>query len=125
MLTREMREQLLSVSTSGKNEAAKGFMGKIREMIFTQMLPSSGIKASSFRDGGRTSSSDLYTYNDICEWSMNQYKSDVSIRRFGDTDAEEAWDELEKSIVARLADDVKVSMNGISVEITIYKSFPD
>ena len=33
------RKELLSVSSSGKNAAAKGLMGKIREMITTASLP--------------------------------------------------------------------------------------
>ena len=32
----DLREELLSASTSGKNEAAKGFMGKLRD-LFMQM----------------------------------------------------------------------------------------
>ena len=35
----QTRKELLSVSTSGKNAAAKGFMGKIRDMISTVTLP--------------------------------------------------------------------------------------
>lgn len=38
-MTREMHEQLIAVSTSGENAAAKGFMGKIREMIAVALLP--------------------------------------------------------------------------------------
>jgi hypothetical protein len=34
---------------------------------------------------------------------------------------QEAWDELEKSVVSRVADDVKVSILGRTVEMTIVK----
>jgi hypothetical protein len=37
--------------------------------------------------------------------------------------AAEAWDELEKSVVSNLADDVKVSINGRNVEMVILKQF--
>ena len=33
------KKELIAVSSSGKNAAAKGFMGKIREMISTATLP--------------------------------------------------------------------------------------
>ena len=36
-------------------------------------------------------------------------------------EAQEDWDELEKSVVARVADDVKVSIEGRTVEMTILK----
>lgn len=40
-----------------------------------------------------------------------------------DTAAEEAWDELEKSIVAKLADDVQVGIRSGKVELVIRKRF--
>ena len=47
-------------------------------------------------------------------WSFNQYKENI-----GKDD--EHWDELEKSIVANLADDVQVGIMNDSVEMIIYK----
>ena len=38
-------------------------------------------------------------------------------------EAAEAWDELEKSIVANLADDVSVKIEGSYVQIAITKAF--
>ena len=38
-LTRETRRQLIAVSTQGGNAAAKGFMGKLRDMIAAALLP--------------------------------------------------------------------------------------
>ena len=38
-------------------------------------------------------------------------------------DADEAWDELEKSIVANLADEVTVNIVGNAVKIVITKTF--
>jgi len=40
ILNQEMRRQFLDVSSSGKNAAAKGFMGKLREVIAVALLPS-------------------------------------------------------------------------------------
>ncbi len=120
-LTKEMKLTLLSVATSGENDAVKGFMSKIKDMIGTAMLPaddaisrmSSGLMSmgspSSFRTGE--------TY----EWSMRQYKS--GIQNAEGKEAEEAWDELEKSIVANIADDVKISITGYTVKVVISKAF--
>ena len=54
----------------------------------------------------------------------------VTILRTGgiireDEQAREAWDELEKSIVANIADDVRVSVLGGSVEMVIEKQMPE
>ena len=38
-----------------------------------------------------------------------------------DQAALEAWDELEKSVVARVADDVKVFIRGATVELVLLK----
>ncbi len=37
--------------------------------------------------------------------------------------AEERWDELEKSVIANLADDVSVGIVGTTVEMTVTKAF--
>ena len=36
-------------------------------------------------------------------------------------EAAEAWDELEKSVVSNVADDVKIGIKGFQTEITIIK----
>ena len=52
-------------------------------------------------------------------WSFNQYKSYV----MESGTKKEAWDELEKSIVARLADEVKIGVTSRNVEMVIYKKY--
>ena len=65
-----------------------------------------------------TSSTTMLDY----EWSMLRYEEQLAARiRAEDTTAKEAWDEIEKSVVAHVADDVKVSIRGRTVEMTILK----
>ena len=54
----------------------------------------------------------------ISEWSLQQYRE--SVKR--DKKALE-WDELEKSILGKLSDDVRVGVLSNRVEITISKTF--
>ncbi len=106
------RSQLLSASTSGKNEATRGFMGKIRSFF----EPSSSVPMFSAGFGGAPQMYNSYA------WSMADYKD--QLRQYSEEhqqEAKEAWDELEKSVVGHLADDVKVSILGRSVEMTIVK----
>lgn len=106
----DKREQLLAASTSGKNEAARGIMGKIR--TFFDPLDGMTVPFNSSPDG----TSPDYT------WSMRAYEQSVQNQLDKqEAGAEEAWDELEKSVVNHLADDVKVSIQGRDVEMIIIK----
>jgi hypothetical protein len=49
-------------------------------------------------------------------WTLSKYRDSVK-------NEEEPWDELEKSIIANVADDVVVSVKGKQVEIVILKDF--
>jgi len=107
------REQLLSASSTGKNEATRGFMGKLRAFF----QPSAD--APPFSSGFAGGAPQMYgSYR----WSMEDYRQ--QLRQYREQNAEgsqEAWDELEKSVVSRVADDVKVSIMGRTVEMTIVK----
>ena len=104
------REQLLSASTTGENEANRGFMGKIR--AFFEPMEDVPVYFECQPDS---------MYQEM-SWTMAGYqqklKNDMELNRKG---AREAWDELEKSVIAHIADDVKVSIRGHEVEMTVYK----
>ena len=124
-MSMELRRQLLAASSSGKNAAAKGLMGRIRDMIATILLPEkesslpSGLSLGLMSMGSPTQ----YRSGDAYAWTLKRYMSEVSSSREQDEEAAEAWDELEKSIVANLADDVSVRIEGSGVEIVITKAF--
>ncbi len=55
-------------------------------------------------------------------WSMEDYREQLrQYQVLNERKNQEAWDELEKSVVGRVADDVKVSIRGGTVEMTIFK----
>ena len=107
----QQRRKLLEASSSGQNEAHRGFMGKLRAFfepiedvpIFYDVAPSGH-------------------YNEMA-WTMSGYaqklKESMAQNREG---AAQAWDELEKSVIAHVADEVRVSIRGYDVEMVIYKS---
>ncbi len=105
-MTMEKREKLLSVSSSGKNEAGKGIMSKI--CIAAQLLmvdcAQFSVESGNFYDMGRT-------------WSLEAY------RTFAEQKKGDDWDELEKSIIANIADDVVVCIQGNKVEVIVKKTF--
>ena len=113
LMDENAREQLLAASTSGKNEATRGFMGKIRSFF----EPSSSVPMFSAGFGGGSPQ----MYNSYV-WSMEDYRDQLrQYREQNQNEAKDAWDELEKSVVGHLADDVKVSIRGRTVEMTIVK----
>lgn len=115
----DTRQKLLSLSTTGKNEAAVGIMGKIREACEMMLYPSADdVVSPSFYEMGMEQEESQLHYS----WSLRQYSD--SVHRLIESAAKEAaWDELEKSIIAKLADDVTVSIKGRNVEIVVRKEF--
>lgn len=124
----DMRQELLSTSSSGKNAAVQGFMGRIRD-IFTRITePPNGngisptdygfsyVDVASFDDASLGVTTHGLTYG----WSMNAYKSAIAEHR---EEEQDKWDELEKSITARLADEIRIFIRGNTVELVIEKAF--
>ena len=116
------KEDILAVSSSGKNASAKGVMGKIRdvfETLFT-MPADSSFEDFSSSSGLQGMPGDMYSgpFMDTVYWTLSDYRS--SVESLDETpDKKERWDELEKSIVSNIADDVQVGVRGGHVVMTI------
>ena len=121
-MTSVKREKLLSTATSGKNESARTFMGKLRDFFERGADEDIAAHTSPLLMPGMYEHSSTPTRD--WEWSMTQYERALSsaVDR-KDENALKAWDELEKSVVAHVADDVKVSIRNQVVEMTIIKKF--
>ena len=117
-LSMEKKEQLLSVSASGKNESAKGLMGRLREFFDLGADGDAGTSSPFLPDMYEHTSSPMLDW----EWSMRSYETALSARVAKDEPgAQEAWDELEKSVVKKVADDVKVYIRRGTAELVILK----
>lgn len=116
-VTSKKKEKLIDISSGKKNAAAIGIVGKIRSAMENFFLDynesDASIMSSSLMDM-RTSfdlSMDYAYYWNLCEYRNTVQKEDKK----------EAWDELEKSVIASVADDVTVGIKGNKAEITIIK----
>lgn len=115
----DFNEKVMSISTSGKNIAAEGIMGKIAaaalSMLHIYTSPTVQATVDYFAMGTDVAAgvSDL--------WSLGNYRD--AAKKYVDSGKPEAWDELEKSIVAKVADDVEVGIKGEKVDIIITKTF--
>ena len=126
----DLRDELISVSKSGKNAAAKGVMGKIRAVAETMLLTAfdptlpPALSEGEFYDChgfnmgfGYIDPTVSYETGYVYSWSLFNYKTAVEEHE------EDAYAELERSIVAKLADDIIVGVRGKQVEIVVKKSF--
>lgn len=111
VMDKQTKRKFIEVSSDKKNAAAKGIMGKIRDVVENLLYPENAMYSASFISYQLETAVLL---ND--QWTLNRYKD-------SQRDKKEPWDELEKSIIANLADDVSVAVKGNNVEIAIMKSF--
>lgn len=120
-------DELLSVSSTGENTLAKGVMGKISEVLqLTFMSPGDLSKCAILNYGMMVpgpDEPDLYSFQAMQSnlWSLKQYRESLFDHRDQDGDNSDAWDELEKSIIGNLADDVQVGINHGNIELTILR----
>ena len=95
-LSEEKRSRLLSVSTSGKNESARGLMGRLRAFFDWESDEDTAACSSLFLPDALESSSPMLDW----EWSLLRYEKALSAQLEQNAPgAREAWDELEKSVV--------------------------
>ena len=99
VLDKEKRAQLLGASTSGKNEAAKSFLGQLRN-TFEQAM-----------------AADVNHNDDLPEEVLD----DLANHTIECTDPE--WDQYEQSTLRRLANTIKIGIRGSTVDMTVEKTF--
>lgn len=115
----DFNEKVMSISTSGKNIAAKGIMGKIAATILSMLHIYTSPTVQSSIDYFAMGTGTEYVDAEI--WSLGNYRN--AAKKYINNGKPEAWDELEKSIIAKLADDVEVGIKGEKVDIIIEKTF--
>ena len=110
-MTTEIRKELIEFSSQKKNSASKGILGKIRNAFDAMMVnffENESLYAVPLSVGGE------YNYN--YEWSLKNYVASCKSKK-------EIDDELQKSIIGSVADNVVVSIKGGKVNIVITKEF--
>ncbi len=113
------RSQLLAASSSGRNESARGLMGRLRDMIDRSADEDVG-RMSMMMFPGAIDHASVPSLD--WEWSMTAYQDELTrMVQEKNEAAREIWDELEKSVVTHVADDVKVSIRGQHAEMIIIK----
>lgn len=113
------REAFVNVSSDKRNEAYRGFKGKLLQVI------DSMTGANAAADGGIPPIASGYMENDIITgfqsngldlWQLTRYEEESR-------NNQEIWDEMEKSIVARLADEILIGFRDGRLTMTVIKAF--
>lgn len=113
-LSEDAKKELISISSSGENSNVFGVMDRIRSLFGVLAV---GVDSSAMP--GVTSFG--YGYNNTGEdlsWSLKKYKKAVT-----EHNLDPAIEEISKSVVANVADDIVVGVKDKKVKIEIYKSF--
>ena len=115
----DKKAELISIAKDQKNAAAVGIVGKIRNAIENFLLDEdmmTAVTISTRPYSLATGYSDGVDYDYL--WRLEEYRNSVKKE-----EQVEAWDELEKSVIASVADDVIVGVRGKRAEIVILKKF--
>ena len=115
------RDALIDASTSKQNNSAKGVMGKLRDVFqYFRMGYKEAMNDPIYMNNFDNMGYGLVSFDVRARsnmWSLSQYQ--ISVKE--NNDNLEDWDELEKSIIANIADDVTVGIKGDNVEMVITK----
>jgi hypothetical protein len=95
------RQELIKSSSSGTNEAYKGFLGTLKE-IFIQAL---------------SVGKDIDQYYDSSSYSSQA--ADLS----DEVISSPKWDQFERSVLLSLADNIRISIKGGLVDLIVIKQF--
>ena len=115
----EKKEELIGIARNKKNAAAIGIVGKIRDAIENFFLDEERMEAMALSSGSfglETGYGECVSYAYL--WRLDEYRNSVKKE-----EQAEAWDELEKSVIATVADDVIVGVKGHQADIIIVKKF--
>lgn len=117
--TADKKEGLVGIAKNKKNAAATGIVGKIRSVIEDVFLDEDIVWSADITPESVCYAADYHNRMDYARcWSLEQYRSSVK-----QAEKAEEWDELEKSVIASVADDVIVGVKGKQADIIIVKKF--
>jgi hypothetical protein len=123
--TAKKKEKLVAIAKNKKNASANGIVGMIRSALEDVFL-----EEDSFGGGGMLLESRYFVteyYNSMDQFYAADYSSLWSLEHYRSTikkqEKTEKWDELEKSVIASVADDIVVGVKGKRADIIIVKKF--
>ena len=110
-LSDSAKKDLISISSSGENTDNFGIMDKVGSLF------------SFFAKGGASNASAAFGYGynesaDDISWSLKDYRTTVK-----DKNLDAPLEELSKSVIANVVDDIVVGVKDKKVKIELFKTF--
>lgn len=118
----EQEDKLIAVSTTKYNEDAKGFVGKIRQFIrfstqtMVQSNPDQLLSQNIWYSMGLANGTGESTA--MMMWSYQKYRENIA-----DKPERQETDDLERSIVTKIADEIRVGFRSGQTTIIVEKFF--
>lgn len=105
------REKLIETSSDSKNEFYQGFTGKIRQTI-EWLAKADKYAAANAAPVGYS----IGFINTSCgaQWSYKQFKKNIA------PDDKDKWDELERSVLSKLANEILVGVSEHTVSVKVF-----
>lgn len=116
--TVDKKKELINIATNKKNAFAKGLIGKIRSAIENLFLDKELAAACNIANLFNYANGYSVGMDSSYLWNLDDYRK--SLKK---DESPEEWDELEKSIIASLADNVIVGIKGMQANIEVIKNF--
>ena len=114
----DTQERFVNMSKTQKNEAYKGFLGKVRLVADTFLYTPTGEEMLGFEAYSLSESYAPYfspaDYD--MTWSYSKFKTE-------NEDKAPAWDELEHSVIESFSDDLIVATRNKSIDVIVVKKF--
>ena len=107
----EAKKDLLSISSTGENSEDSGIMDKIGSLFCFFAKGGNAANVKTFDCGYSETSGDI-------SWSLKDYKSTIKNKNL-----DASLEELSKSVIANIVDDIKVGVKDKKVKIEIFKTF--
>lgn len=116
----DTQERFVNMSKDQKNDAYKGFLGKVRLIADTFTYTPTGKEIIDYE---AYAISDAYSpFFSPAEydmtWAFSKYKEELD-----EDDSNPIWDELEHSVIASLSDDLIVASRNKSIDVIVVKKF--
>lgn len=112
----EKKQELLALSKNKKNTAVKGLTGKIRSVLEDLFLDEDVCREITSPCSSYYLDTEAMDYAYL--WTLEQYRCSAASE-----EKKQAWDELEKSVIASVADDVLVGVKGKRADVILVKDF--
>ncbi|MCR5420372.1 MAG: hypothetical protein K6E98_05160 [Lachnospiraceae bacterium] len=114
----DTQERFVNMSKTQKNEAYKGFLGKVRLITDTFLYTPTSEEMKGFEAYAISETTSPYfspaDYD--MTWAFSKYKNEID-------DTAPIWDELEHSVIASFSDDLLVATRNKSVDVVVVKKF--